>query len=178
MNLDALREIAFSRLLQVAQGEESADLLTTDELEALSPAERELSFQMAARRLAFQLLYLRDADKLADDASVREALTRVEGLGPLAASRVEQIVSVAYTERAKADDEFALLAPEWPTHRLAAVDRAILRLAHHELALGQTPGRVVVNEAVELAKFYSTEKSPSFINGLLDRILNRATEQA
>ncbi|MFA6046079.1 MAG: transcription antitermination factor NusB [Phycisphaerales bacterium] len=173
MNLDALRDIAFSRMLQLSDGEENAELFTTADLEQLSPGERELAFQMAARRLAFQLLYLRDADKLADEASVKDALKHVEGLGPIAGERIAEIVHGAFDAREAADKEFAELAPEWPTHRLAAVDRAILRLAHHELALKQTPGRVVVNEAVELAKHYSTEKSPSFINGLLDKVLNR-----
>lgn len=173
MTTDELRGLAFSRMLQMADGEDSGEPLTSEELEAMTPAERELAFQMAARRLSFQLLYLRDADKLADDASMREALTRVEGLGPLAAERIGEIVRGAFEGKDAADKEFVALAPEWPTHRLAAVDRAILRLAHHELALKQTPGRVVVNEAVELAKHYSTEKSPAFINGLLDRVLNR-----
>ena len=63
------------------------------------------------------------------------------------------------------------LAPYWPTHRQAAVDRAILRLAHYEMMSGQTPPKVVVNEAVELAKRFSTERSPSFVNALLDKVL-------
>ncbi len=47
------------------------------------------------------------------------------------------------------------------------MDRAILRLAHYEIVSGVTPAKVAVNEAVELASLFSTEKSPSFINGLL-----------
>jgi N utilization substance protein B len=51
------------------------------------------------------------------------------------------------------------------------VDRAILRLAHFEMTSGKTAPKIVVNEAVELAKRYSTERSPSFINALLDKVL-------
>jgi N utilization substance protein B len=82
-------------------------------------------------------------------------------------------VKGVHNARAAADAEFLELAPEWPTNRLAAVDRAILRLAHFEMTSGRTPPKIAVNEAVELAKHYSTEKSPAFINGLLDKVLKR-----
>ena len=53
-------------------------------------------------------------------------------------------------------------------NRIAAIDRAILRLAMHELALQKTPVRSVINEAVKLAKKYSSENSAGFVNGILD----------
>jgi N utilization substance protein B len=51
---------------------------------------------------------------------------------------------------------------------LAAIDRAILRLAIHELRATDTPPKVVLNEAIELAKKFSSEDSGSFVNGILD----------
>lgn len=83
------------------------------------------------------------------------------------------LASAAYADRARADAFMTEAAPGWPAHRQAAVDRAILRLAHHEMVSGVTPPKVAVNEAVELAKAFSTEKSPAFINGLLDKLLKR-----
>ena len=56
----------------------------------------------------------------------------------------------------------------WRFERLAAIDRAILRLAMHELRAGETPPKVVLNEAVELAKKFSSEESGPFVNGVLD----------
>jgi transcription antitermination protein NusB len=56
----------------------------------------------------------------------------------------------------------------WRFERLAAIDRAILRLAMHELRLGDTPPKVVLNEAVELAKKFSSDESGPFVNGVLD----------
>ena len=56
----------------------------------------------------------------------------------------------------------------WRFDRIAAIDRAILRLALHELALAKTPARSVINEAVELAKKFSSEDSAGFVNGILD----------
>lgn len=63
-------------------------------------------------------------------------------------------------------------AEGWPLERLHSVDRNILRLAIYELLYREDiPAEVVINEAVELAKKYGTERSPAFINGILDRIL-------
>lgn len=83
------------------------------------------------------------------------------------------LASAAYADRERADAFMVEAAPGWPAHRQAAVDRAILRLAHHEMVSGHAPPKVAVNEAVELAKTFSTEKSPAFINGLLDKLLKQ-----
>ncbi len=56
----------------------------------------------------------------------------------------------------------------WRFERLAAIDRAILRLAVHELQSSKTPHKVIINEAVDLAKKFSGEDSGSFVNGVLD----------
>lgn len=58
----------------------------------------------------------------------------------------------------------------WGLDRLALVDRNILRLAIYELLYTDLPGEVVIDEAVELAKEYGTERAPSFVNGILDRV--------
>jgi transcription antitermination protein NusB len=60
----------------------------------------------------------------------------------------------------------------WRFERMAAIDRAILRLAIHEMEQGQTPAKVVLNEAVDLAKKFSSEESGGFINGILDSVRN------
>ena len=58
----------------------------------------------------------------------------------------------------------------WTLERISRVDLAILRLAAYELSLGKTPEAVIVNEAVEMARQYSGEKSPQFIHGVLGSI--------
>lgn len=58
----------------------------------------------------------------------------------------------------------------WRFERLAAIDRAILRLAIHEMSSADTPPKVVLNEAVELAKKFSSEQSGAFVNGVLDSV--------
>jgi len=58
----------------------------------------------------------------------------------------------------------------WRFERLAAIDRAILRLAIHEMNGKDTPPKVVLNEAVDMAKKFSSEESGSFVNGILDAV--------
>ena len=66
----------------------------------------------------------------------------------------------------------------WRLERIALIDRAILRLGVHELRSGKTPRKVVVNEAVELAKTFSSEDAAGFVNGVLDSVLHSLPERA
>jgi N utilization substance protein B len=69
-------------------------------------------------------------------------------------------------------------AKNWRLSRMAAVDRNILRLAAFELMSDcKTPGTVVINEALEIAKKYSTHESAQFVNGVLDSIKNNLTKK-
>ena len=58
----------------------------------------------------------------------------------------------------------------WKLERIAIVDKIIMRMAIAELKIGKTPKKVVINEAIEIAKKYGTDKSSKFINGMLDQI--------
>ena len=79
-----------------------------------------------------------------------------------------QLFEGAAREVAALDEIIAGHCENWRLERLAAIDRAILRLALHELRGGQTPGKVVMNEAIELAKKFSSLESSGFVNGILD----------
>lgn len=125
------------------------------------------------RRLAFQVLYQLDLRGSGDLQSVQESLEGAEGFTPADRRKGFELGRAAYEARAAADAEMVRLAPAWPAHRQAAVDRAILRLAHFEMTSGKTHPKIAVNEAVELAKEFSTDRSPAFVNGLLDKILKQ-----
>jgi N utilization substance protein B len=62
-------------------------------------------------------------------------------------------------------------AVNWRLERMAVIDRAILKLASWELRAGKTPPKIVVNEAVELAKTFSSQDAAAFVNGVLDAVL-------
>jgi transcription antitermination protein NusB len=62
-------------------------------------------------------------------------------------------------------------AENWELHRMATIDRCILRMASFELLYDvETPVKVIINEAVEIAKKYSTSESSRFVNGILDKV--------
>lgn len=73
-------------------------------------------------------------------------------------------------EQKKLDKIIKSAAPQWPIDNLNRIDLAILRLAVYELKYEDTPPKVVIDEAVELAKEYGSESSSSFINGVLGTI--------
>lgn len=72
----------------------------------------------------------------------------------------------------KIDNIIAQSAPEWPIKQINRIDLAILRLAVHELVIAPSqPPKVIIDEAVELAKAYGGEKGPAFVNGVLGTVL-------
>lgn len=81
----------------------------------------------------------------------------------------ELVVSILKNEK-KIDKFISEAAPQWPIDKLNKIDLVILRLAVYELEYGDTPPKVVIDEAVELAKEFGSESSSSFINGVLGTI--------
>lgn len=80
----------------------------------------------------------------------------------------DQLFEGAVAEADAADKLVSSISENWRLDRLAAVDRNILRLAIYELRFGTAPVKVVIDEALELAKKFSSEESPAFLNGILD----------
>jgi len=75
------------------------------------------------------------------------------------------------------DEIIAKYAPEWPLDQIAAIDRNILRMALWEFAVyHDTPLKVVINEAVELAKQYGSDSAPRFVNGVLGALADHQHE--
>jgi N utilization substance protein B len=147
-------------------------------LESLTPEQRERAFNVATRRLIVQALYAMDASSLPTPLAALDAmLSRVDGLGPVGIERVRELATKAYQHRVTADAELSKLSPDWSMHRMPGMDRAILRYAHFEMCTFVTHPRIAINEAVELARWFSTEKSPSFVNALLDKVLKRITPE-
>jgi N utilization substance protein B len=68
------------------------------------------------------------------------------------------------------DAKLAAVAENWSLSRMAITDRNVLRLGAYELLYSDTPPRVVIDEAVELAKLFGTQQSGQFVNGILDRL--------
>lgn len=88
-----------------------------------------------------------------------------------------QLFEGAVKETAAIDELIVKQAENWRLERLAVIDRAILRLAIYELRTKGTPPKVILNEAVELAKKFSSEEAGSFVNGILDAVLKSLPEK-
>lgn len=123
-----------------------------------------------ARKIALQILFQFDSQgELNRDAASQIAADATEDIS--ARQTAVQMAVGAWEQRETNDAWVERLAPQWPPKRQPGVDRNILRLAIWELTHIDTPPKVIIDEAIELAKSFSTENSPSFINGVLDSVL-------
>lgn len=90
---------------------------------------------------------------------------------------IEDLVHGVDTKKAEIDALLQPVAPEWPIDQIARMDRAVLRIGAYELLFGASiPPKVVINEAVELAKSFGGDNSSKFINGVLGTVLRQKEE--
>ncbi len=83
------------------------------------------------------------------------------------------LIHTVAAERARLDEELSEVTANWRLERLGAIERSVLRLAAAELRRGETPPKVVIQEAVRLAERYGTERSARFVNGVVDALARR-----
>ena len=128
------------------------------------------SARRRARELAFRVVY--QSDLTSDScAETWRALRVAERLTDDQAELVSDVVECLGRRGDEVDLALAKSAEHWSLPRLAATDRAVLRLATAELlARPGTPARVVLDEAIEIARRFGSEGSGAFVNGVLDRV--------
>lgn len=126
-----------------------------------------VSSRRKGRLVAFQTAYTIDISQTPLEECLKTAIAEAE-LNEAAAEFTSRLIRGVGQHRTELDAIIEKHAKGYTLERLAAVDRAILRVALYELLHEEdTPNAVVINEAVELAKKYSTEESGAFINGIL-----------
>jgi len=122
------------------------------------------------REAALQILYLTDLCRKRA-ADVPEAVWSEDPLPAKTQAFASHLVDGVTTDPARIDMLIKKYAENWEISRMATVDRCILRLATFELISDlETPVNVIINEAVEIAKKYSTAESSKFVNGILDKV--------
>jgi N utilization substance protein B len=126
-----------------------------------------VSRRTRARRLALQGLCCLDVQG-ADARDAVEQFIADSREPPDTVARARELLWSAFEDRAACDALLSRHARQWGLARLALVDRNILRLAAHELRSSSAPYKVVITEALALAKEFSSAQSPRFINGILD----------
>jgi len=129
-----------------------------------------------ARRVTLETLYEYDIA----NHSPGEVLQHRLQDQPLESSGVEfasYLIHGVIEHHVDMDKLITRYAPEWPLEQMAVIDRNILRIAIFEFLVdGETPVKVAINEAVELAKTYGSDSAPRFINGVLGTLADQIPE--
>ena len=135
------------------------------------------SLRTKSREFAMQMLFQWDMS--------RQDPTNLEGKfwrTAKAADNTRAFANKLFEGAAKEADELDALivqhAQNWRLERMAIIDRAVLRLAIYELRIAETPPKVVLNEAVDLAKKFSSEDAGAFVNGILDAVNKTLAEKS
>lgn len=128
-----------------------------------------MSSRRKSRELALQLLFQEDLTRFSSD-EILETFLR-EQRAPSENREFAEFLFLQYLEnRSQVDELIRRHAQNWRLERMAAVDRNILRMAVSEFLYTDTPRVVVIDEAIEIARRFSTEDSSEFVNGILDAI--------
>ncbi len=124
-----------------------------------------------ARVLALQVMYAYDVRDDKDIASIFETIAANTKIGKEAKKYAHELILRAVTDTNEIDSLLQKHTANWDVKRMAVIDRNILRVAITELRLiEEVPYKVVIDEAVEIAKIYGTEESGKFVNGIIDAI--------
>jgi transcription antitermination protein NusB len=128
-----------------------------------------MGIRRESRELALQYLYQQDV--VEEESPTLRSFWNLQESNKAAHPFCEELVKGVLRYRPMIDEKIKGYAKNWEFHRIAVVDRNILRLAIYELLYrDDIPPVVSINEAIELAKKFSTEDSGSFVNGILDRV--------
>ena len=133
-----------------------------------------------AREAALQMLYQTEVGQLpvTEAAESHTTITEAVDIDDEAREFAVALARGSWQERPTIDGYIADAARNWRVERLAVIDRLLLRLAVHELiSHPETPPRVVIDEAIELARVYSGEDAAKFVNGVLDGVFKRLKEE-
>jgi transcription antitermination protein NusB len=130
-----------------------------------------------AREIVLQILYEDDLNADRNMAAADQFLRRRLNNDPELVEFAQSLLAGVRRNRQELDQLLGERAENWSLERMAVTDRNILRLAAFEMLFGDTPDRVAINEAVELAKRYGAKQSSQFVNGILDRLLRDRGEK-
>lgn len=125
-----------------------------------------------AREVAFQLLYRDDLNPPGDPVEADALIRRRLGSDDLV-EFARRLVAGVRRHSQEMDVLIEQAATNWSLERIAPTDRNVIRLGAYEILHTDTPDRVAIDEAVELAKRFGTAQSAQFVNGILDKLMHR-----
>jgi transcription antitermination factor NusB len=135
-------------------------------LEAVAAAIRRL------QRVSDRLRMVEQPENFPEQADLEKMRKSRQGMRDLRA-QTDRLVDALLAHKEEIDAMLASVVEHYSPGRIDPVDRAILRLATHEILHSDTPPKVAVNEAIELAKRFGTSDSSRFVNGVLDRVMHQ-----
>ncbi len=131
----------------------------------------------AARELALRALYAAELSGRSAAEVLRDPLVLTQADGPLV-EFIRRLVTLTLQHRPQLDAYIAAKTTNWDFTRLAVIDKLVLRMAVCEfLYFEDIPPKVTIDEAIEISRKYSTDKSDSFVNAILDAVLNELQAQ-
>ena len=134
-----------------------------------------MSLRRKSREFALQMLFQWDMTAK-KPALVEAGFWKRQRAEKSTRTFANQLFEGAVADAAAIDDLLKKHSKNWRMDRMAAIDRSILRLGIYELRSAETPAKVIINEALELAKKFSNEESGPFINGILDAVAKSEKE--
>ena len=124
----------------------------------------------AARELALKFLYQTEFNSNSPDSELNSFCERAN-VSEETQDFTQTLIENIFIHKKEIDGLLKKISANWVPDRMAMIDKNILRLGICELLFdATTPPKVVINEAVEIAKKFGTEESPDFINGILDKV--------
>lgn len=136
-----------------------------------------MSSRRKARELALQLLFQTDLTR-STPQDILGLFWKVNETDSKNRKYAEFLFLKAFENQAKIDELIGGHAQHWRLDRMAVVDRNVLRIAVSEMLYGETPQVVVIDQAIEIARKFSSDESSRFVNGILDAIKDEIENQA
>lgn len=130
-----------------------------------------------AREVALQVLFQDDLHPHSNPGAIDQWIEqRLDG-DAAAIEFARELVAGVRRHRAGIDRAIAATAANWSIERMAATDRAVLRIGAYEILNAGTPAAVAIDEAIELARRFGTAQSAAFVNGVLDALVQVKSEE-
>jgi N utilization substance protein B len=136
-----------------------------------------MSRRSRAREIVLQILYEDDLNPDRNLATADHFLVRRLNHEQELVQFARDLLAGVRRNRGELDRLLTERADNWSLDRMAVTDRNVLRLGAYEILYSDTPQRVAINEAVELAKRFGARQSPQFVNGILDRFMQKNDEK-
>ena len=135
-----------------------------------------MGYRRKAREAALAYLYQQDYENETSTATLRSFYRHFYSDATNEDFFAELVEGVIAAQE-ELDQKISAIADNWKLPRMARIDRILLRMASWEIIYSSTPYKVVIDEAVEIARKYSTTESAAFVNGILDRMANPEAEK-